>query len=139
MGVSDRLEGFLFVFADPNRGMLKTVQNFLELYPSLHRHILYIDSAIDFTSLVKLSDVTVRATLTDGDSLSVRESLYFNVPVVASDVCFRPEGTTIFKSNDCVSLAENIYRAAKCRYEGLPQQKSYADDVLEVYSELISS
>lgn len=45
-------------------------------------------------------DLFIRPTRTDGDSISVREALYFGVPVVASDIVVRPEGVYCFKVED---------------------------------------
>ncbi|MBW7470444.1 hypothetical protein [Marinobacter sp. F4218] len=42
----------------------------------------------------------VRLTKTDGDSLSVREALLSGAHVVASDVCFRPEGVNTVPLGD---------------------------------------
>ena len=41
------------------------------------------------------ADVFVRATITDGDALSVREALSLCVPVVASDASPRPDGVVL--------------------------------------------
>ena len=46
------------------------------------------------------TDVFVRPTITDGDSVSVRECLSLGVPVVASDAVARPPGCVLFKSRD---------------------------------------
>lgn len=54
------------------------------------------------------ADVLVRATNTDGDSLSVREALYFGTPVIASDCAQRPPGVILFESRNSKSLAEKL-------------------------------
>ncbi len=48
-------------------------------------------------SLMSRSDVFLRPTLEDGDSISVREALALGVPVVASRVGTRPEGAILFE------------------------------------------
>ena len=40
--------------------------------------------------MLRLTDVLLKPTNTDGDAISVREALYLGVPVVASDVVERP-------------------------------------------------
>ncbi|NOI95786.1 glycosyltransferase [Vibrio sp. T3Y01] len=42
----------------------------------------------------------VRNTSTDGDSVSIREALYFNTPVLASDRAPRPEKVKLFSKDD---------------------------------------
>jgi glycosyltransferase involved in cell wall biosynthesis len=55
--------------------------------------------------------VLLRPTLTDGDSVSVREALSLGVPVVASDVVVRPPGVVLAAAGDASSLAVAIRRA----------------------------
>jgi glycosyltransferase involved in cell wall biosynthesis len=54
--------------------------------------------------------VLVRPTRTEGDAVSVREALQAGLPVVASDVVSRPEGTFTFPSTDVDALCAAIDR-----------------------------
>lgn len=80
----------------------------------LEKNIVLIPYSISFVRLIQKSDMVIRATNTDGDALTVRESLFFNKPVIASDVVSRPEGTILFRnrdSNDLYSkIIENLYK-----------------------------
>lgn len=58
--------------------------------------------------VIAKSDVFIRPTITDGDALSVRESLYYGVPAVVSDCTVRPAGVITFKTGDADDLAEKI-------------------------------
>ncbi len=67
--------------------------------------------------LFKQIDLFIRPTLSDGASISVEEALYFNLPVVASDVVIRPKGVwtynianhkDLFKTVELV-LQEQVY------------------------------
>lgn len=49
----------------------------------------------EFESLIKGSSLVLRPSLSDGDSILVRESLDWHVPVLASDVSPRPKGTFV--------------------------------------------
>lgn len=42
------------------------------------------------------ADVFIRPTYSDGDSVSVREALWAGIPVIASNVCARPEGVITY-------------------------------------------
>ncbi len=57
--------------------------------------------------LFKYADLFVRPTLSDGASVSVQEALYFGVPVIASDVCWRPTSCKLYEAGD----HEKLYRA----------------------------
>src|SRR5262245_26011912 len=61
-----------------------------------------------FLALMAHSDVFVRSTLEDGDSISVREALALGVPVVASNVGTRPEEVTLFRRGDAEDLAAKL-------------------------------
>ena len=103
------IETPLLILVDPSATSKEMVLSFLKEYPQLNSHnLLYIDYSIDFSTLIKASDVSIRATRSDGDSLSVRESLYFNTPIIASDVTYRPKGTILFKNDNNIALKKAI-------------------------------
>ena len=62
-------------------------------------------------ALMARSDVFVRPTFMDGDSISVREALALGVPVVASNVGTRPEGTLLFQAGNARELAGQLENA----------------------------
>lgn len=64
--------------------------------------------------VLSLSDVFVRPTLADGDSISVREALSLGIRVVASDVGHRPAGVHLFPPGDAGELAQSIGEALSC-------------------------
>jgi glycosyltransferase involved in cell wall biosynthesis len=64
-----------------------------------------------FLPVIARSDVLVRPTATDGDANSVREALALGVPVVASDVVARPEGTIAVPGRDVEAMAAAVHRA----------------------------
>ena len=66
----------------------------------LEDNFLFQTKPCQMYPIIMKSDVFVRPTNTDGDTVSLREALHFRVPSVASDVVPRPEGTVLFKSRD---------------------------------------
>ncbi len=64
----------------------------------------------EFWPVLKLADLMVRPTRTDGDSSAVREALHMGVPVVASDCAPRPESAVTFRSGDGGDLAHTVVR-----------------------------
>jgi glycosyltransferase involved in cell wall biosynthesis len=54
------------------------------------------------------SDLFLRTTLYDGDSVSVREALYMRIPVIATDNSMRPGGVRLIPVSDVESLSEAI-------------------------------
>jgi glycosyltransferase involved in cell wall biosynthesis len=57
---------------------------------------------------IKSSDVLLRTTRYDGDSVAVREALYFGVPVIATDNGMRPPGPTLIPIGDREELLTAI-------------------------------
>jgi glycogen(starch) synthase len=57
------------------------------------------------------SDVFIRPTLADGDSVSVREALALGRPVVASAVGTRPAGVLPYPADEPSRLAEQLFQA----------------------------
>jgi glycosyltransferase involved in cell wall biosynthesis len=76
----------------------------------LDRHILLAGDVDHDTclALMSASDVFVRPTLEDGDSISVREALALEVPVVASQVGTRPPGAILFHPGDVEDLLSKL-------------------------------
>jgi glycosyltransferase involved in cell wall biosynthesis len=56
--------------------------------------------------LLRKINLLLRPTKSDGDALSIREALFFRIPVISSDVVPRPEGTIIYKLNSREDLLE---------------------------------
>lgn len=75
-------------------------------------------------AIYKHVDGTIRNTATDGDSLSVRESLYLGLPTLATDRVDRPEGCLLFHYND----AESLDKVLNYQEEGT---KVHPDDPIE--------
>ena len=66
------------------------LENFIEIIPY----------QVPFVRLIQQSDLVLRPTCKDGDAITIREALWLNKPVIASDVVDRPEGTILFKTRD---------------------------------------
>ncbi len=75
----------------------------------LEENIKLMGEAVNFPALIAESDLVLRLTCTDGDALTVRESMWLNKRVLASDVVPRPEGCSLFKNRD----ASDLYRKVK--------------------------
>jgi len=88
------------------------------------------------------SDVYVRPTLSDGDSIALREALLFKTPSVASDSVLRPEGTIIFKNRDVNDFAAKVtsiltnYSYYKSKVKNIYIQNNF-DKIMRVYNKSI--
>lgn len=97
------------VISDPsvNQKQVESYRQYI-VNNSLQNTILLHLNAIEFCSLLKLSDISIRATNTDGDALSIRESIYYGIPCVASDCTERPKNTILFKNRSIESLIKEV-------------------------------
>lgn len=121
----DRLiESYALVFSisDPsvNSDKIRSYQKIIE-DKGLQNSIYLQLGAIDFYKLLMASDLSIRATNTDGDALSIRESLYLKRPCIASDCTNRPNGTILFTNRSVESLISSISTA-------LPTELTYYND-----------
>ncbi|MBA2304139.1 MAG: glycosyltransferase family 4 protein [Acidobacteria bacterium] len=88
------------------------------------------------------SDVFLRTTLYDGDSVSVREALQVGVPVIASDNGMRPDGVHLIPRSDphaLVAAIDDVLRraAGSSSAAGPTQGLQPLDDVIDLYRRLV--
>lgn len=90
----------------------------------------------EFIDIIKSSDCLIRATTTDGDSLSIKEALYYRKQVIASDCVDRHPDVILYKSQDFQDLGKKIHNF-------VPGDNSFNEPVVDavdlfikVYSEL---
>jgi glycosyltransferase involved in cell wall biosynthesis len=84
--------------------------------------------------IITRSSVFVRPTVTDGDSIAVREALALGVPVVASDAVPRPAGVELYVLGNVDDLVEKV-RAALQRREcpAVEEQPDALARLVELY------
>jgi hypothetical protein len=82
----------------------------------------------------------VRPSRSDGDALSVREALQAEIPVVASDVVQRPQGTLTFPAGDvgalCSTLRDILDRPVPEGDAGVArkaERNSFYEGVIRIY------
>jgi glycogen synthase len=94
------------------------------------------------------SDLFLRTTLYDGDSVSVREALHLRVPVIATDNCMRPNGVHLIPVSNARALREAVEQrltesnsageSANDRTRGEAREKEEnLEAVLGIYQELM--
>ena len=85
---------------------------------------------------ISLSDVFVRPTLEDGDSISVREALSLGVPVVASRVGTRPAGVMLFPPGDVAGLVAQVQQALALERGAAAPAAGGMDRLMEIYQQM---
>lgn len=82
------------------------------------------------------SDVFVRPTLADGDSISVREAVSLGVPVVASRTGTRPPGVRLFNVGDSADMTAQIEAALASPRQDKPPLVGSMNRLLEIYQQI---
>jgi hypothetical protein len=92
---------------DTGEDRFQKAQHLIQQY-QMQSSFLLINEKASFVKLIEQSDMVIRPTNTDGDSLTIREGLYLNKIVLASDVVQRPDGTKLFKTRNAEDLFEQM-------------------------------
>lgn len=98
--------------------------------------LLIHDENLSYVRLILESDIVIRATNTDGDSLTVREALHLGRTVVASDVIGRPAGTVCFKNRDQLDLNRvvlSVMPPAAVEDSDPVEESAFAETYLDFY------
>ena len=108
-------------------------------------HIMFLPSGQtpheEAIALIRASDVFVRPSLHDGDSVSVREALSLGTATVASDTGLRPEGCLVYEPGNASALKRLLREACAGQSSGtFVVQPSAGDEsfdrTLALYREL---
>lgn len=99
----------------------------------LDGNVLLLDKPCSFVRLMSVSDIVLRTTNTDGDSITVREALSLGVPVIASDCVQRPDGTILFETRNPYNLVDVIKETVKT---GAHRKVVDDTDYAQVYSKI---
>lgn len=99
---------FLFVLSEVNN--IEYYEKIISVIrkKNLQNVFEVIISNEEFSYFLASANMFIRATNTDGDSVSIRESLYLEKVTIASDVVARPYGVHIFKNRNINSLSEIV-------------------------------
>lgn len=104
--------GFLFAIANDSfypEYFQKMKKRISEL--KIENNFYFMTGQKELWPILKKADLMVRPSVSDGDAISVREALYFDCPVVASNVTTRPKETIKFNYpdlNDFYLKCENL-------------------------------
>ena len=74
----------------------------------LTNHVFFLEGQVPFWPIIKESSIFIRATNTDGDSISIREAINFKTTVLASDASPRPTECKLFKNRNVFSMVKQL-------------------------------
>ncbi len=85
---------------------------------------------VSFAGVLKRADLFVRPTITDGDAISIREAIWYGVPVIASDAVIRPKRTIIFPSRNHEAFVDAIVNAPTAGAAG--SGEDFAEQIIDI-------
>lgn len=86
--------------------------------------------------LINQANVLIRATLFDGDAISVREALHLGTPVVATDNGMRPDGVHLLSEHTAAKLNQEIETALSSEVPKPTESSDGTAKLLKIYEEL---
>lgn len=92
--------------------------------------------------LIKKADILLRTTKFDGDAIAIREALFLETKVIATDNKMRPDGVHLIPIHDENALAEKIIEVGESERHTRTEKAddtSNIEAVLKVYEEILAS
>jgi glycosyltransferase involved in cell wall biosynthesis len=118
------------------------LKNYINSKPYRDNILLYGDMPHSETLLAtQKSDIFLRTSLYDGDSIAVREALHLGKPTIATDTTMRPDGVLIIPVDDKQALLEAIEISLSEQSKNVQSVKANTENleaVLELYKKLIN-
>ena len=135
----------------PNAGLLLVGAGSLELElrgraaeKSYGDHVLFcgdVDRSLALR-LISDSDLMLRTTLYDGDSIAVREAVHFGIPVIATDRAPRPEGVRVIPAQNLELLRDATMECLRNGSRRLPATEASDENlgaILALYKEVFGA
>lgn len=130
--------GLIFCIANSSdKESLSTIMGIASSMGIAGRIYWQIGPIENMASIWKHTDVYIRPTFTDGDSVAVREALDMGVQVVASDVCERPKDVITYPYGD-INMMTDAVRMAILQGKRTPNNdETFFNQMLNVYMDLL--
>lgn len=100
MTVISHLKDVSLIVSDPSASYGRAIE---KLGYKMPENVSFISYPHDFNSVLEMADGFIRNTTTDGDSISVHESLYKSKITLCTSCVDRPKGAIVYKGLDELS------------------------------------
>jgi len=122
---------FCLYISDPSSNYDKYFKSKMMSIPN---NVKILNYPHNYFELLKNVDGMIRNTTTDGDALSIKEALFLNKIVLASNTVSRPEGVYTYESElELISLIKRIDTLSKSANSDLSAEKK----LIELYSSIL--
>jgi len=115
------------------------IKNFIEKINlnGLNDNVLLYHSTDELWPILKISDIFIRSSITDGDANAIREALYLNKIVIASNCVQRPSECLLYKTLDYVDLKYKIKNHKQMNENSNHKKRNNQKSILKLLNELI--
>lgn len=107
-----------------------------KLYKNNIKNTIFISTPHSFYAVIKHADALIRATATDGDSISIKEGLFLNKKVIATDRVPRPNGVILYQYNDIESFKNALNYSADIKENNF--KENTIEKINKLYNTLVS-
>lgn len=102
-----------------------------------HHFLFVIQSPVNGFEVWAATDLFLRPTMSDMEGVSVKEALQFGTPVVASDVCTRPQEAVLYETGNADDLFEKVYPILQSKQRVVYNPEvCVEDEIMRIYSSL---
>jgi glycosyltransferase involved in cell wall biosynthesis len=135
--------GFIYVIPDIGDYAYYEKMKSLVKEHNLYKHFYFYTKPVAYPAVINICDLFIRPTNTDGYGISVQEAIIQRKPAIASNVCKRPKGTTLFRNRDINDLYDKTkyclehYSECQKQLDGI-QFENNAVKILEIYKRLLN-
>lgn len=138
--IKDNSKNYFLVFVvaknDSQIERMKTYKKQI-LEWGLSENVLIWEDPLSFVRLIKESNIVLRTTNTDGDAISIREALFYNKSVIASNVVSRPEGIFLFENRNYEDLCDKIIEVSELvKQNKLLNFQKHQVNYFEIYNKI---
>ena len=138
IGKTDINTGLVLCIADEgDTENIALLHDYAEKLDIGHKIFWQIGAIDNIRTLWHNTDIYIRPTSTDGDSVAVREVLDEGATVIASDVCERPDGVITYKFGNDDDLVNLILSNLTARKKDAVPDFRYYDTMKNLYKKLL--
>lgn len=124
----------LCIYGEDSENLSKTIRQDA-CHATAKVHLVGALDEVSFNYLLQHCDIYVRANSVDSCGIALFDAMSFGVRVLASDVCRRPIGATLFQTGNYAELEEKL-TAMLSIADDEQRQHSCVDDDLDFYKVL---
>ncbi|SHI94513.1 glycosyltransferase [Aquimarina spongiae] len=128
----------LFMIGSQSDSDVEYLEELMQKYDVTENiEVVFNENLVDY---VKNCKFLLRPNLSDGYGVSIQEAMDLGIPAIASDVCERPKGTILFKSDDIEDLSKSVSYVMNTSKDKILNKKEnliYHNQLIDMYVKIL--